>query len=269
MGVTGIGRGDDVTAWIFNPAGLPDMKITPRAGQDVLWQAMIGMDVNSDAPLDEKFFYIGGVTNNQGFAVGRIKGDDINASATGGGYGFKLSNHWSIGAALVQVSADTEVLFDAVGATSRHHHHDSGNSANILNASLMYQWVPSWGDGMPTKLTLGCADVLGHFDIMDKQRLYVAGLSTNIGRKFQLDVDCLDLDNKTDYRLFNAGAQYQLDKRFALRAGCLDFNDSDVRSFTYGAGYRFCDGWSLDAGQIRIKPMDNSTQTVVSLSKDF
>ncbi|MEN6345656.1 MAG: hypothetical protein ABFE16_10120 [Armatimonadia bacterium] len=257
MGMTGIGTADDAAAWLFNPAGLASMNVKPQAGNDVAWQFIGGADYDADMPLDEDFVHVGAFADNQGFGLGRIKLNDVDATIYGGGYGFKLNSNWSLGASLLHGKVGGGVFVKAADA-------DFDQSETLVNAGVMYQWVPSWSAGKAAKLSVLCFDT---FDTL--QTLWNAGFSTYVGSKLLVDVDCLDLRDKTaasfdkSGRMFNYGAEYQFNDWLTLRAGSQDGD------FGFGGGFNIA-GWKIDAGHIKLESNGyDASQTLISLTKDF
>lgn len=260
MGMTGVGLADDAAAWLFNPAGYADLNVAPKA-EDVSWTAVAGQRFDTEAPLAEKFAHVAGAYGPQGFGLGYIRLGDIGATVWGGGYGFKLNGNWSLGASILQLRG---TAWSGVYATQL----PSGTSTQtIVNLGAMYQFTPSWGAGNPAKVSLVAADT---FDKL--QTLWAAGFSTKIGSKLLVDVDCLDLRDKTAIegvdksgRMFNFGAEYPFNDWLTLRAGSQDGD------FGFGAGVVIGDGWKIDVGHIK---MDfgggfEPKQTLVSIGRDF
>jgi len=261
MGMTGVGLADDAAAWLFNPAGYADLKVAPKA-DDVSWTAIAGQQYDTDAPLSEKFVHVAGAYGPQGFGVGYIRLSDPGATVWGGGYGFKLNHNLSLGASIVQLHGTGSFEVLPVQATA-----GRTSTQTLVNVGAMYQWKPSWASGNPAKLSLLA------FDTFDKlQTLWAAGFSTTIGPKLLVDVDCLDLRDKTAQpgvdksgRMFNYGAEYPVLDWLTLRAGSQDGD------FGFGAGFVLGDGWKIDVGHIK---MDfgggfEPKQTLFSVARDF
>jgi hypothetical protein len=260
MGMTGVGLADDAAAWLFNPAGYADLKVAPKA-EDVSWTAVAGQRIETDAPLAEKFVHVAGAYGPQGFGVGYIRLGDMGTTVWGGGYGFKLNGSVNLGASIVQLHGRWGGLFGQPGASG------TSGEETLVNVGAMYEWKPSWASGNRAKLSLLAFDTFQKMQI-----LWAAGFSTTIGPKLLVDVDCLDLRDKTAVegvdksgRMFNVGAEYPVNDWLTLRAGSQDGD------FGGGIGLVLGDGWKIDAGYIKLDYGHGfePKQTLVSIGRDF
>jgi hypothetical protein len=263
MGMTGVGLADDAAAWLFNPAGLADLKVAPKA-DDVSWTAIAGQQFDTDSPLSEKFVHVAGAYGPQGFAVGYIRLADVDSTVWGGGYGFKYNQSLSFGASIIQGRTKGSSLYDLTSSAAAA---GTTTTQTFVDLGAMYQWKPSWGAGNPAKLSLVAFDTFGKV-----QTLWAAGFSTNIGSKLLVDVDVLDLRDKTAVdgvdksgRMVDYGAEYPVADWLTLRAGSQDGD------FGFGAGFVVGDGWKIDVGHIKLDPGGSyePKQTLFSIGRDF
>lgn len=250
MGWTGVAGTDDVSAWYWNPASLPNIDVAPKADGTAAWQAVAGTTIGGDAWWESDVFSLGAVSGERGFAAGRVKWTSSpTETEIGIGYGQAIGRKLSVGAS---------VYFDEYG----------GHRTTSFGAGAEYKWdCRLFRSDKPAKLSLVALDV---FDKSGDGTIFSAGMSAFVSPRLQLVVDCYDISDKVGNE-WNFGGEYSVGKFLAgeglkLRAGSHD------GKISFGAGLDFRNGWSVDFAHAEFKEHGASTETktsLVTVTKDF
>lgn len=238
MGGAVVGVADDAAAWIYNPAGLPNIKLTAEPGGS--WDGLATGSWGTDRGTKNDVVSLTASMkrtpdSNWGVGVGYLDSEKA-FSTLGIGYGYQFKNSpLSVGASLYRVDPDF------VGSKAE----------TAFDLGFMYSFRVE--NREPVKVGLVVRDLTQ--DIYAK-RTFDAGASWKVNSQWLVALDITDLTDESNLGPFiSGGAEYTFgtNMEWQARAGFAD--DGVDHNLTLGAGYDF-GKWTLDAAFVNIKGGD-------------